>query len=115
MGGHRGGGPRGGPEHRIEMLQHELNLSTDQTEQVKALFAAERTRAEALRSNNSGAPEDRRAQMMSIRQETETKLRAMLTADQATKYDAMQARMRQHMQDRQGDGPPPPPSGQPQQ
>jgi periplasmic protein CpxP/Spy len=99
---------RGGPEHRVEMLQHSLNLSPDQTTQVKALLDDERSKMEALHGNTALAPEDRRTQMMAVRQDTNTKVRALLTPDQVTKFDAMQARMRDR---RPGgpDGPPPPP------
>lgn len=110
-------GPRhGGAGHRVEMLQHELNLSADQTAQVKALFETERSKMEALRSNSTLSNEDRRSQMMTIHQDEETKLRALLTPDQVTKYDAMQAHMRARMQQREDGGgpPPPPPSGNPQ-
>lgn len=105
------GGPRGGPGRRVEMLQHELNLNQDQTSQVRAIMEAERTQSEALRSNSSLGPEERRSQMMAIRKQTNAKVKAILTPEQATKFDALQARMRERMQGRGGgDGPPPPPS-----
>lgn len=92
------------------MLQHELNLTADQTSQVKALLETERTKMEALRSSSALSNEDRRSQMMAIRSDGDAKIRALLTPDQVTKYDAMQARMRERMQERRdGGGPPPPP------
>lgn len=115
------GGPGGrgfGPERRIEMLQKRLNLSTDQTAQLKTIFSEERTKSEALRSNESLSREDRRSQMMAIHEDGETKLHAVLTPEQKTKYDEMEAKMREHMQDGHrggpggplhGDGAPPPP------
>ena len=48
--------------------------------------------------------------MMAIHQDTNTKMHALLSTEQATKYDAMEARMRQHRQDG-GNPPPPPPPG----
>ena len=96
------------------MLQRELNLTPDQFTQVKALMQSERTQMEALRSNSSPSREDMRSQGMSIHQANEAKLRALLTPDQVTKYDAMQARMREHMQERQDGQAPPPPAGAPQ-
>jgi periplasmic protein CpxP/Spy len=109
-GGHFRGGPgRGNPERRVEMLQQHLGLSADQTTQVKALLETERGKMEALRSNSSVQGEDRRTQMMAIHQDTNTKMHAILTPEQATKYDAMEARMREHPH-----GPPPagaPPAG----
>jgi periplasmic protein CpxP/Spy len=107
-GRHRGGM---GPEHRVEMLQHALNLSADQTTQVKAVMESERPKMEALRANTSLSPEDRRTQMMAIHQDENTRIRALLTADQATKYDAMAARMREH-RGPMGNPPPPPPPGE---
>lgn len=103
-----GGGPRrGGPERRLEMLQQHLNLTPDQTTQIRAIFASERTRMEALRSDSALAPEDRRTQMMAIHQDSDAKVRGVLTSDQVTRYDAMQARMSEHR--REGGAPPPPP------
>lgn len=106
-GRHRGGM---GPEHRVEMLQHALNLSADQTTQVKAVMESERPKMEALRANSSLSQEDRHSQMMAIHQDESTRIRALLTADQATKYDAMEARMREH---RGPMGNPPPPGEAP--
>ncbi len=105
-----GGGPhRGGFEHRVEMLQRALSLTPDQTTQVKAILGAERSKMEALRSNTSLAGEDRHNQMMAVHQDTTTRMHTVLTADQATKYDSLEARMREHRPGN-GEGPPPPPS-----
>jgi protein CpxP len=110
---------RGGmnPEHRVEMLQKRLDLSADQTTQVKAIFEGERSKMEALRSNTSQAPQDRRSQMMAIRQDGETQLQALLNPEQKTKYAQMQAMEQQRMQERRQEGagggqPPPPPPPQ---
>ena len=61
-----GGTRGGGPEHRVQMLQQALNLTPDQTTQVKALLETERTKMEALRSNTALTQDDRRSQMMAI-------------------------------------------------
>jgi periplasmic protein CpxP/Spy len=114
------GGWGGNPERRTEMLQKRLNLSTDQTAQLKTIFGEERTKTEALRSNASLSREDRRSQMMAIHEDGETRLHALLTPDQKSRYDDMEARMRERTQDGRrggpggpprsgGDGPPPPP------
>jgi Spy/CpxP family protein refolding chaperone len=101
------GGPgRGGPERRLEMLKHRLNLSDDQTAQVKSIFEGQRAKMEALHSNTSMDPQDRRAQMMAIRQDGEAKIGAILTPEQKSKYQAMEAR-----HERRGGPDGPPPSG----
>ena len=42
-----------------------------------------------------------------------TKVRSLLTDEQRTKFDAMQARMKEHQEERHGEqGPPPPPPAQ---
>ncbi len=110
------GGPGGrgmNPQRRLEMMQKQLNLTPDQTTQIKALMEDERSKMEALRTNTSLAQQDRRSQMMAIRQDGETKTRALLTPDQEKKYDEMQAKMRERMQDRRQGGGPPPPAGGP--
>ena len=107
-----GRGGRGGmnPERRLEMLQKQLDLTADQTTAIKAVFEDERTKMEAARSSDASlSPEDRRAKMMTMRQEENTKIEAVLTPDQKTKYEAMQARQRERMENRQGGGAPPPP------
>ncbi len=111
-------GPRrGGPDQRAQMMQRQLNLTPDQTSQVKTLLETERSKMEALRSNTALSQDDMRTQAMATHQDTDTKVRALLTPDQVTKYDAMQARMKARMQGRQGDGggTPPPAPGAPQQ
>lgn len=111
-------GPRrGGPDQRAQMLQRQLNLSTDQTAQVRSLFETERAHMMAMHQNTALSPQDMHTQMMAMHQGTETKLRGLLTPDQATKYDALVAQQRARMQERQGESqgpPPPPPAGAPQ-
>jgi protein CpxP len=121
-GGHRG---PGGPERRVEMLQKRLSLSDDQTAQVKEIFDGQRAKMEALNSNTSLTPQDHRAQMKAIREDGDAKIHAILTPEQKTKYDEMEARMRERAQDHrrggQEGGPPPndgstaPPPPAPQQ
>lgn len=115
-----GGGPRGmmDPGRRAEMLKEHLSLSDDQTSQVKSIFEDSRTKMEALRSNSSLSQDDRRSQMMSIHQAEHDKIEALLTPDQKTKYEAMEAQMRGRMRGGPPAGdmapPPPPPPPPPQ-
>ncbi len=112
---HGPGGP-GGPGQRMEEMVKQLNLTPDQTTQFKAIMLDQRTKMEALRSDTSDSKRDRRKQMMSIHEEEVAKIHAILTPEQKTKYDAMQAQMRDQMRDQMrerrrdgGDPPPPPP------
>ena len=77
------------PERRLEMMQRRLNLSDAQTAQIRTIFSESQAKMEALRSDTSVAPEDRRAQMMTLHQDEQAKVRAVLSPEQQAKYDAM--------------------------
>ena len=106
---------RGGPGHRgnmVEMLTKKLDLTPDQVTQVKAINADSMTQAKAVRSDTSLSQADMRSKMMDIHKASQDKIRAILTDDQKTKYDAMQAEMKAKAQERRqggGDAPPAPP------
>ena len=105
-------GPRGrGMEARqLEMLTQKLNLTADQQTQVKAIDEDARKQMMALRNDTSLSQDDRHAKMMNIRKSTQDKIRAILTDEQKTKYDAMQAEMKERMKEhQQGTAPPAPP------
>jgi periplasmic protein CpxP/Spy len=113
----QGPGHRGmDSERRVEMMQQRLNLNDSQTAQVRQIFTESHAQMETIRSNASLAPEDRRAQMMTLHQGEQARIRTVLTPDQQAKFDAMQARMRERRGDEGGQGAPvpPPPSGSPQ-
>jgi protein CpxP len=109
------GGPgRGGmmdPARRLQMMKERLGLSDAQTAQVKAVIDDERTKGEALRADQTGDREAMRTKMGEIRKDSETRIAAILTPDQKTKWDAMRA----EQQRRGPGGPPPPPPPPPQQ
>lgn len=108
MGGH-GGRMRG---NQVEMLTKKLNLSPDQVTQVKAIDEDTRKQSMAVRDDSSIAKADKRAKMMDIHKASQDKIRAVLNDDQKTKYDAMQAKMRERRTNGEGGQdtlPPPPP------
>lgn len=107
MGRGRGGPGMGG--NQVEFLTSKLNLTPDQVTQVKAINADTMKQMSAVREDTSLAQADRRTKMMDIRKASLDNLRAILTDDQKTKYDALQAEMQERMRERgQGGGPPPP-------
>lgn len=107
-------GPRGGnmQGRQLEMLTKRLNLTADQQTQVKAIDDDTAKQMMAVRNDTSLSQDDKRAKMMDIRKGSQDKIRAILTDDQKTKYDALQAEMREKMKERNGGGggaPPAPP------
>ncbi len=100
------------PERRVEMMHRRLGLSDDQTAQVRKILTETQAQAETLRTNSSLGPADRHAQMMSLREGEQARLRAVLTPDQQAKYEAMQAKMRERRAEGGGQGAPVPPPPQ---
>lgn len=114
------GAPMGGhgrmEGHQLEMLTKRLNLTPDQVTQVKAIDDDTMKQAAAVRDDTSIAKPDKRGKMMEIHKAAQDKIRAVLNDEQKTKYDAMQAKMRERRQSREGGSTPqPPPPAAPQQ
>jgi protein CpxP len=105
-----GGGPggrRGGmmnPEERLKRMTADLNLTADQQAKIKTIMDSEKTKMDALRDDTSVEGDAKREKAMGIRKDSNTQIRAVLTADQQTKFDEQQEKMRNR---RRGDGPPP--------
>lgn len=112
----RGGAYRGGhmEERQIEMLTKHLDLTPDQVTQLKAIDDQSRQQMKALWEDTTTPREQKRPKMEAIHKDQQAKVMAMLTGEQKTKYEAMQARMLERRQDHRGgnatEAPPAPPS-----
>jgi periplasmic protein CpxP/Spy len=96
-----------GGGRQLEMLTQKLNLTPDQQAKVKTIDEDSAKQAAAVRSDTSLSDTDRRSKMMDIRKTSQDKIRSILTDEQKTKYDELQAQMRERMKERQaGSGPP---------
>jgi Spy/CpxP family protein refolding chaperone len=95
------GGPGGGPGAMMERAAKELDLTADQQAKWKAIAEQEKTALEALRKDESVAKADKGAKRMEINKTYGDQRKAVLTADQAAKFDDMRAKMRE----RGGKGP----------
>jgi Spy/CpxP family protein refolding chaperone len=105
---------RGGMQgHQLEMLTKKLNLTPDQVTQVKAIDDDTMKQASAVWNDTSLAQADKRSKMMEIHKGAQDKIRALLTDDQKSKYDALQAEMKARRQNHEGG--PLPPAAVPQQ
>jgi len=94
------------PQQQLDALTTQLTLTPDQVPKVKAILDASAKKMTDLR--DSGAdPADMRPKMMAIRTDQQTQIKALLTDDQKTKYDAVIAA--QANRQRGGGAPPPPP------
>ena len=95
--------------NQVDFLTKKLNLTPDQVTQVKAIDEDTWKQMKALHDDTSTAESDKRAKMMDIHKASQAKIRGLLTPDQQTKFDALEAEMREHRGNRGGgqDGPPP--------
>lgn len=96
-------------EHRPgAMMEHaakELGLTADQEAKWKAINQQEKTALKALREDTSVAKEDKRAKAHEINKGFASQRRAILTAEQAKKFDEMRDKRRERMEERREHGP----------
>ncbi len=89
-----GGGGRFTPEARVAALDKAVTLTPDQKTKITAIYTADMQKMMDMR--NSG--EDRSTmmpKMMAMRADENTQIKALLTDDQKTKFDAYLASMPQ--------------------
>jgi Spy/CpxP family protein refolding chaperone len=93
------------PAQRTAELTKKLNLNSDQQAKVQEALQSERSQMDSLRHDTSLSQQDRHAKMMDIHQATDSQIRGVLDSNQEKKWDEMQARREQRMQNRRS-GPP---------
>jgi protein CpxP len=104
----QGGGQRRSPEEQAKGLQTQLKLTDDQTAKITAIYQTQAKTMDSLRTASNG---DRQAMMSAMRPLTEannTKIKALLTAEQKEAFDKMQAERMNRMRQGGGGGNPPP-------
>jgi protein CpxP len=106
--GGRHHGPPDPVERTRELTKH-LKLTSDQQPKVQEALVSERSQVESLHQDSSLSQQDRRSKMMEIRKSTDDQIRGLLDSNQQKKWDEMQAKREQWMQNRRGgpQGPPP--------
>jgi protein CpxP len=93
------------PAMRTQELTKKLKLTADQQTKIQAILETERSQMESLRQDTSSSQQDRHAKMMDIHQTSDGQIRTLLDSTQQKKWDAMQAKREQRMEDHRG-GPP---------
>ena len=68
-----------GPENRVEHLANALELSDEQTAQVETIVSSKQEQMQKLMQ-----------QLATLRQETDTEIKAVLTKEQVEKFESMQ-------------------------
>jgi len=80
------------PEQRVEAIDKAVTLTPDQKTQIIALYTEDQKKMQALRDAQDP---DMRTKMGDMRKDENTKIKAMLTADQKPKFDDYVASMPQ--------------------
>jgi len=75
-------------------FKKELNLTGDQETKLKGIFEEFHTKAKDIRSNSGLSKEQQREQMKSLAQQYMAQGKAVLTAEQAKKFDELKGKRR---------------------
>ena len=98
--------PQGFRGPSVDQLAQQLELTDDQKAKVKTILDGQMQKMRDLRNDTGLSQEDRRPKMQSIRDETTTQLKAVLTPEQFEKWQTMAAQ-----RNRRPGGPGGPPPG----
>lgn len=102
--------PRKSAEERAEMLVQSLvpilTLSEDQALKIKAIQLETLIKADELRTKarEAGDPKLVRDEMKKVNEASELSIKALLTSEQAIKYDAWLVKRKEEMKNRNGNG-----------
>lgn len=102
------------PAKRAAMLSKRLNLNSDQQSKVEDILKSEQSQMGGLHSDTSLSREDRRSKMMDIHKSSSDQIRGLLDPDQQKKWDEMQSKQQERMQEHEHQQAPGGPSSSPQ-
>ncbi len=77
------------PARQAKRMAKKLGLSADQQSQLLPILANRNQQAAALRADTTLSPQERHAKMLSLRQDSDAKINAILTDAQKQQYEAM--------------------------
>ena len=87
------------PDEQVARMTKRYSLTSDQQAQIKPVLANQQQQMQALRQDTTLSREDKMAKMKSIREDSSTKIQAVLNDSQKQKFAAdQQERMQQRMQ-----------------
>lgn len=93
QGGGKGGGGKGDRaakmKAKFDELKTALNLTEDQQQKIKAIFDEQREAMKSLKDDTTLTKEQKMAKMNEGRQAVDTKIAAMLTPEQKTKWEEL--------------------------
>ena len=75
------------PQHQAKRMAKELGLTPDQVSKIEPILADRDQQVQSLRSDTTLAPSDRKAKMHGIRQESDSRIEAVLNDTQKQQYE----------------------------
>ena len=90
------------PQQQVARLSRKLQLTPAQAAKIEPMLQSRQQQMQQLRADTSMTPNDRRAKMRSIMQDSNTQLQSILTDSQKQQYQQMQQQAMQHRQDKKG-------------
>jgi hypothetical protein len=90
------------PDDQLARMTSRYNLTADQQTQLKPILANQQQQMMALRQDTSTPREDKMAKMKSIREDSSTKIQAILNDTQKKQFADDQQKMQERMQQRGG-------------
>jgi periplasmic protein CpxP/Spy len=78
------------PQAHLDHMSRMLNLTDDQKAKIKPILEDSTKQMQQLRQDTSLSEQDRHAKMRSIKENTHTQIRQVLTPEQQAKMDEMQ-------------------------
>jgi Spy/CpxP family protein refolding chaperone len=83
---------------RLAYLAEQLKLTDEQKEKVKPILQDEMDKMKELRESTTLSREEKRIKYQQLREDVSKKIKAILTTEQAEKWDKMRGDMRQRPQ-----------------
>jgi Spy/CpxP family protein refolding chaperone len=87
------------PDEVVQKLGEKLNLTDDQKEQIKPIIADRQQKLQALRSD-TGRRRQKAREAKSILEDSDKKIKAILTPDQQKQYAELEQQMKERRQER---------------
>ena len=78
--------------NRMAFMAKKLNLSQDQQNQLKPIFQNQHEQAKAIKNDTSLSQDQKKEKFQALRQDTSTKINAILTPEQQQQWAQMRAR-----------------------
>lgn len=90
-------------QHMTQVLQKKLDLTADQSVKVNAILLTKAVQMDSLKQNRSTDRKANRQARRAVLTNLDGQLKAVLTADQQTKYAELKAQMKDRMKHKRGD------------